>query len=80
MLLLFCVCVCGTVYDGVCVCLMIIQALLLVYNRPNLIRSQVGSVSTFWLYASVAYIFLNSFPNVDYFACFFLGRNSAFGL
>ena len=59
---------------------MIIQALLLVYNRPNLIRSQVGSVSTFWLYASVAYIFLNSFPNVHYFACFFLGRSSAFGL
>ena len=33
-----------------------IQALLVVYNRPNLIRSQVGS-------ASISYLFFNSFLN-----------------
>jgi len=37
-----------------------IQALLVIYNRPNLIR--VSRVSfNFWLYASISYLLFNSF-------------------
>ena len=40
-----------------------IQALLLVYKRPSLTRSQVGSVSTFDCVLQFHFFFFNSFLN-----------------